>query len=40
MKKCNSMEEIHTCSNDESQLKSELINSLQAPINLMEGIFE
>ena len=40
MKKCNSMEEIHTCSKDEPQLKSELINSLQAPINLMEGIFE
>ena len=40
MKKCNSMEEIRTCSNDEPQLKSELINSLQAPINLMEGIFE
>lgn len=40
MKKCNSMEEIRTYSKDEPQLKNELINSLQAPINLMEGIFE
>ena len=40
MKKCNSMEEIRTCSNNEPQLKNELIDSLQAPINLMEGIFE
>jgi hypothetical protein len=40
MKKCNSMEEIRTHSNNESQLKNELINSLQTPINLMEGIFE
>ena len=40
MKKCNSMEEIRTCSNNEPQLKNELIDSLQALINLMEGIFE
>ena len=40
MKKCNSMEEIHTHSNNEPQLKNELIDSLQASINLMEGIFE
>jgi len=40
MKKCNSMEEIRTHSNNEPQLKNELINSLQTPINLMEGIFE
>ena len=40
MKKCNTMEEIRTCSKNEPQLKNELINSLQAPINLMEGISE
>jgi hypothetical protein len=40
MKKCNSMEEIRTCSNNEPQLKNELIDSLQVPIDLMEGIFE
>jgi hypothetical protein len=40
MKKCNSMEDIRIYSNDEPQLKNELINSLQAPINLMENIFE
>jgi len=40
MKKCNSMEEIRIHSNNKSQLKNELIDSLQALINLMEGIFE
>ena len=40
MKKCNTMEEIRTRSNNEPQLKEELINSLQAPITLMKGIFE
>ena len=40
MKKCNSMEEIRACSKNEPQLKDELVNSLQVPINLMEGIFE
>ncbi|PKK64053.1 hypothetical protein RhiirC2_788029 [Rhizophagus irregularis] len=40
MKKCNSMEEIRTYSKDEPQLKNELINSLQAPINLMEATEE
>jgi hypothetical protein len=40
MKKCNSIEEIRTCSTNEPQLKNELINSLQTPINLMEDIFE
>src|ERR1044072_3657064 len=40
MKKCNTMKEIRTCSKNEPQLKNELINSLQTPINLMEGIFE
>ena len=40
MKRCNSMEEIRTCSNNEPQLKNGLIDSLQVPISLMEGIFE
>ena len=40
MKKCNSMEEIRTHSNNEPRLKEELINSLQAPTSLMKGIFE
>ncbi|CAB5356215.1 unnamed protein product [Rhizophagus irregularis] len=34
------MEEIRTYSKDEPQLKNELINSLQAPINLMEATEE
>ncbi|RIA90170.1 hypothetical protein C1645_823666 [Glomus cerebriforme] len=38
MKKCNSIEEIHTHSKNELQLKDGLINSLQEPINLMKEI--
>jgi hypothetical protein len=40
MKKCNSMKDIREHSNNESQLKEGLMESLQSPISLMENIFE